>query len=131
MNEQQRAVVQQALEALEVVWREHKAIDGLRQLLEQPVQEPVAWMQSDEVHIALWADDCHTIPLYTTPPPPAAPVPLTDGVNVPRAVLEAAEESLGSFCSDRGWSDKDVRNMDKLSALIARHKNHALTKGQP
>jgi len=44
MNEQQRAVVQQALDALEVVWREHKAIDGLRQLLEQPepVQEPVA-----------------------------------------------------------------------------------------
>jgi len=42
MNEQQRAVVQQALDALEVVWREHKAIDGLRQLLEQPepVQEP-------------------------------------------------------------------------------------------
>ena len=42
MNEQQRAAVQQALDALEVVWREHKAIDGLRQLLEQPdpVQEP-------------------------------------------------------------------------------------------
>jgi len=39
MNEQQRAAVQQALDALEVVWREHKAIDGLRQLLEQPVQE--------------------------------------------------------------------------------------------
>jgi BMFP domain-containing protein YqiC len=39
MNQQQRAAVQQALDALEVVWREHKAIDGLRQLLEQPVQE--------------------------------------------------------------------------------------------
>jgi len=40
MNEQQRAVVQQALDALEVVWREHKAIDGLRQLLEaEPVQD--------------------------------------------------------------------------------------------
>jgi len=33
-----------------------------------PVQEPVAWMQSDEVHISLWKDDYHTIPLYTTPP---------------------------------------------------------------
>jgi hypothetical protein len=32
------------------------------------VQEPVAWMQSDEVHISLWKDDYHTIPLYTTPP---------------------------------------------------------------
>jgi hypothetical protein len=39
MNQQQLAVVQQALDALEVVWREHKAIDGLRQLIEQPVQE--------------------------------------------------------------------------------------------
>jgi len=39
MNQQQRAVVQQALDALEVVWREHKAITALRQLLEQP--EPV------------------------------------------------------------------------------------------
>ena len=33
-----------------------------------PVQEPVAWMQPDEVHISLWKDDYHTIPLYTTPP---------------------------------------------------------------
>jgi hypothetical protein len=30
--------------------------------------QPVAWMQSDEVHISLWKDDYHTIPLYTTPP---------------------------------------------------------------
>jgi hypothetical protein len=38
-----------------------------------PVQ-PVAWMQSDEVHISLWKDDYHTIPLYTTPPAqPAVP----------------------------------------------------------
>ena len=33
-----------------------------------PVAEPVAWMQPDEVHISLWKDDYHTIPLYTTPP---------------------------------------------------------------
>jgi hypothetical protein len=25
-------------------------------------------MQSDEVHISLWKDDYHTIPIYTTPP---------------------------------------------------------------
>jgi hypothetical protein len=40
-------------------------------------QEPVAWMQSDEVHISLWKDDYHTIPLYTAPPAQPA-VPLTD-----------------------------------------------------
>jgi hypothetical protein len=44
-----------------------------------PVQEPVAWMQSDEVHISLWKDDYHTIPLYTTPPAAQRPwVGLTD-----------------------------------------------------
>ena len=41
-----------------------------------PVQ-PVAWMQSDEVHISLWKDDYHTIPLYTTPPAPAVPDAMT------------------------------------------------------
>jgi hypothetical protein len=42
-----------------------------------PVQ-PVAWMQSDEVHISLWKDDYHTIPLYTAPPAhPAVPDAMT------------------------------------------------------
>jgi hypothetical protein len=48
-----------------------QAITAIKQALAapvQPVQEPVAWMQSDEVHISLWKDDYHTIPLYTTPP---------------------------------------------------------------
>jgi hypothetical protein len=45
-----------------------KAITAIKQALAAPVQEPVAWMQSDEVHISLWKDDYHTIPLYTTPP---------------------------------------------------------------
>jgi hypothetical protein len=53
-----------------------------------PVQEPVAWMQSDEVHISLWKDDYHTIPLYTTPP--AAPV--LEGRDW--SLLEATQESL-------------------------------------
>jgi hypothetical protein len=44
------------------------AITAIKQALAAPVQEPVAWMQSDEVHISLWKDDYHTIPLYTTPP---------------------------------------------------------------
>jgi hypothetical protein len=51
MNEQQRAVVQQALEVIETPIHEQqfmakqKAVTALRQLLEQPepVQEPVAW----------------------------------------------------------------------------------------
>jgi hypothetical protein len=47
MNEQQRAAVQQALDALEVVWREHKAIDGLRQLLEQPEPVPLTDEQAN------------------------------------------------------------------------------------
>ena len=68
----------------------------------------------------------------TAPPAQPAPVQLTDGVTVPLAVLEAAEASLGSFCSDHGWSDEDMQNMDNLSAYIARHKaNLGITKGQP
>jgi len=65
--------------------------------------------------------------------PPAQPaVPLTDGVTVPLAVLEAAEASLGSFCSDHGWSDEDMQSMDNLSAYIARHKAaRSITKGKP
>jgi hypothetical protein len=68
--------------------------------------------------------------MFAVPKQPA-PVPLTDGVTVPMAVLEAAEASLGSFCSDLGWSDEDMQNMDNLSAYIARHKaNLGITKGQ-
>jgi hypothetical protein len=55
---------------------------------------------------------------------------LTDGVLVSLTILEAAEASLGSFCSDHGWSDKDMQSMDNLSAYIARHKAaHSITKG--
>jgi len=76
MNEQQRAVVQQALEALEVVWREHKAIDGLRQLLEQPMQEPALQeieqyrMQMAGISTAAlgyWKEDDGIHPDYDTP----------------------------------------------------------------
>jgi hypothetical protein len=52
-----------------------------------PVQ-PVAWMQSDEVHISLWKDDYHTIPLYTTPPAAA----VQEGRDW--SLLEATQESL-------------------------------------
>ena len=70
-----RANLEQALEALkgnttnpiidpEQAALEDRAIAAIKQTLSQPVQEPVAWMQSDEVHISLWKDDYHTIPLY-------------------------------------------------------------------
>jgi hypothetical protein len=71
MNEQQRAAVQQALDALEVVWREHQAIDGLRQLLEQPepVQEPVGEVSGHDWSTGLLYRDLEPgTPLYTTPP---------------------------------------------------------------
>jgi hypothetical protein len=64
-----------ALEALEYASTGNRrpevigaAITAIKQAQPAPVQEPVAWMQSDEVHISLWKDDYHTIPLYTTPP---------------------------------------------------------------
>jgi hypothetical protein len=106
MNEQQRAAVQQALDALEVVWREHQAIDGLRQLLEQPepVQE-LCWIDKTRFkelqegkcvtttltsHRA-FADD---VALYTTPPAqPADWVGLTEelyAVRVPMSPEEIA-----------------------------------------
>ena len=43
-------------------------ITAIKEALAQPEQEPVAWMQPDEVHISLWKDNYHIIPLYTTPP---------------------------------------------------------------
>jgi len=36
----------------------------------ESTNEPVAWMQPDEVHISLWKDKYHTIPLYTCPQNP-------------------------------------------------------------
>ena len=61
MNEQQRAVVQMALEAFEFddlplnqqnvdAWDavRNNAVTALRQLLEQPVQEPVAWTAPEQ-----------------------------------------------------------------------------------
>jgi hypothetical protein len=98
MNEQQRAVVQQALEALEKVLPcaeenfihpelqievldAHAAITALRQLLEQPepVQEPVGkWMGK----CIEWTENPYRFKkgqsIYTTPPAqPAAWVGLT------------------------------------------------------
>jgi hypothetical protein len=105
MNEQQRAVVQQALEALEFCQapifrpdrsKREEAITALRQLLEQPepVQEPSYWLG--------YGLQAHTekpfegaTPLYTTPPAqPAAWVGLTEeelyAVRVPMSPEEIA-----------------------------------------
>ena len=96
---------------------------GNPEQLEQPEQEPVATVA--EVHMSRYTIEWTNGPLpegsklWTTPPQPK---PLTDDVLVPLQVLEAAENSLGSFCSDLGWSDKDMQNMDNLSAYIAQHK---------
>jgi hypothetical protein len=88
MNEQQRAVVQQALEALEKTGnikgyayeREKEAHAALRQLLEQPVQEPVGEVSGHDWGTGLLYRDLEPgTPLYTTPPAqPAARVGLTD-----------------------------------------------------
>jgi len=81
MNDQQRAVVQQALEALGNITnfeRLEKARAALRQLLEQPepVQEPVAgirWEMGSDGKLKQI-----DLPLTTPPAQPAAWVGLTD-----------------------------------------------------
>lgn len=44
------------------------------------------------------------------------------GVFVPLETIEAAIESLGSFCSDQGWGAEDMQNMDNLISIVAQHK---------
>ena len=52
----------------------------------------------------------------------AGAAPGADVVMVPRKVLEACSESLGSFCSDHGWSQADMDNMDALDLfLVVQH----------
>jgi hypothetical protein len=36
------------------------------------------------------------------------------------AALKLAEESLGSFVSDHGWSQSDMDNLDTVTAAIAK-----------
>ncbi len=73
--------------------------------------DPIAWIP--------FAVPDHPQPCLPAPP---ARKPLTDGVLVPLDVLEAAEISLCSFCSDHGWSADDMQTMDNISAHIAKHK---------
>jgi hypothetical protein len=93
MNQQQRAVVQQALEALENrcgtnADERKELIPALRQLLEQPVQEPVARVIDNGTPEGAteWIPFANRVEplktgdlLYTTPPAqPAVWVGLTD-----------------------------------------------------
>lgn len=129
--------------------RHLEAIDALQEALAQPQPQQKPKFLYDEEDSLLHDSCCDAPtgcnPLYTSPPaqqspwcmkmngcktkcedcPDKAPKqrkPLTDGVFVPLDILEAAEISLGSFCSDHGWSAVDMQTMDNLSAYIAKHK---------
>lgn len=43
-------------------------------------------------------------------------------ITVPRELLERVSASLGSFCSDEGWGQKDMDTMDSVDALLAQNK---------
>jgi hypothetical protein len=119
MNEQQRAVVQQALEVLRRCQmnesyrnfqQESDTITALRQLLEQPepVQEPVGkWMGK----CIEWTENPYKFKkgqsIYTTPPAqPAAWVGLTD-----EQILAESEHWSPSavFIEGAKWADAKLR----------------------
>jgi hypothetical protein len=77
------------------------------------VQEPVAW---EQFYPSMGKGP------FTTSPLPVQRKPLTDDVLVPLKVLEAAANSLDSFCGNLGWGDADLQNMDNLFAVIEQHK---------
>jgi hypothetical protein len=54
--------------------------------------------------------------------PEQEPVQLTDDVLVPLEILEAAANSLDSFCGNLGWGDADLQTLDNLFAVIEQHK---------
>lgn len=97
MTNTQKAVMQQALDALVHVWNTtpddavvvDNAIATLRKTLAEPVVEPVAWCAlsiggktiayfdgKPIIMVGEVGNDCHPHPLYTSPPPPAE-VPMT------------------------------------------------------
>ena len=60
--------------------RMQEEIDDLRAALEQPEQEPVAWIQPglrDWLCVSYDRDSVHTVPVYPHPPPPQRK-PLTE-----------------------------------------------------
>lgn len=99
-----------ALEALEVVWKDHQAITAIREVLAQPEQEPVAWRYNGKLHEfdpSDWATGPVT-PLYTSPP--AKPwVGLTDEDIEDCAMLQDATDP-----TDALWKDFARAVEDKL-----------------
>jgi hypothetical protein len=124
---------------------------ALRKALEQPEQEPVAWdgynlddmceafdrvieehhQRKNPFHDPVNKDAMIALrvlrgfvphmKLYTAPPA-AQRKPLTDNVLVPLEILEAAANSLDSFCGNLGWGDADLQTLDNLFAVIEQHK---------
>jgi hypothetical protein len=100
-----------------------------------PVQEPWGACVSGRVFVGalpehvrkLTEDDGLPIQLLYTAPQRKL---LTDDVLVPLEVLEAAANSLDSFCGNLGWGDEDLQNMDNLFAVIEKHKAaHGIKEG--
>jgi len=132
MNEQTREVVQQALDALEVVWREHKAIDGLRQLLEaEPVQEPVALKyRLVKIHDALDAHLGDTDP-YT-------PEDMTDEEVCEYEPVFWAAKEIAALIGDAPWSNYTTppaqqavqMTVDEVNAIMAHEYTTATVQGR-
>ena len=110
-----REVMQQALEALQY-GKSHKAISILLKALEQPEQEPVAWMSSDRAW--MWSDynkalaavvhipRLTLIPLYAAPP--LRPwVGLTD--EDWEWVADKKETSLDTFAHGAAWAADQLK----------------------
>jgi hypothetical protein len=112
-----KEVMQQALEALEGVYLSLQLPDllkvvgpitALREALEQPKQEPVAWQYktaeagifvSDQLpqDVQVWQDIEWSIPLYTTPPQRK---PLTD-----EDIAEVAERMEATDATSSFWRE--------------------------
>jgi len=67
-----------AIDFLDGSYEAHNVRKACQEALEQPAQEPIAWMAKDEncTDCIVWErDEEHTMPLYTHP---VQPKPLTD-----------------------------------------------------
>lgn len=106
-----REAAQQALEALEYhveqtrpIWKTSKAIVALMAALEQPEQEPVAWMSRGKELLEFSRPDTvygsHTIPLYPHPP---------------RRDIEKAYESACKIINEQ---DKKLAELEAVNAEL-------------
>ena len=91
-----------------------EAVDALKAALEQPEQEPVAWIQPglrDWLCVSYEKDDVHTVPVYPHPPqqqaePPTCAWSSEDDAFMPGTYRSACGE-LWSYL-DGGWIDNRV-----------------------